>query len=136
MYNKQAEIDLLASEIAWLEQIPEESVKSKPVKTRSIAEAMMFFARDLKREHVNYSVKLDKVAVAGEASNSIVDLTSRLVVIDNQRYIPIDTSGSYLRLDGFKSFIDDFIVEGVLVRKLKIGESGGFELSILVPVSV
>jgi hypothetical protein len=134
--TKQAEIDLLASEVDWLANIPESATKSDKIRLRSVAETMMFFARDLKKEQANFAVTISKVAVTGEASNSIVELSTRLITIDGQSYIPIDLFGTYIVLDDFKRFIEDFTLRGVAVRKLKIAEGNTFELSILMPVSL
>lgn len=134
--TKQAEIDLLASEVSWLVNIPENATKSDKIRLRSVAETMMFFARDLKKEQANFAVTISKVAVAGEASNSIVELSTRVITIDGQPYIPIDLFGTYIVLDDFKGFVEDFILRGIAVRKLKIAEGNTFELSMLMPVSL
>ena len=83
---------------------------------------------------MHFAVTVSKAAVAGEASNSIVDLSTRVIAIDGQQYIPIDLFGTYIVLDDFEDFIDDFILRGIAVRKLKIGEGNSFELSLFVPV--
>lgn len=132
--TKQAELDLLSSEIAWLNKVSSNNLAADNVQIKEISQALMFFSRDLKIRQVDFAMTFHKVAVSGEASNAIVDLTSRIVTINNQSYMPVDLSGKFTTLLDLELFVKDCIKQGYLVRKLSIQEGKIIDLSLFLPV--
>jgi hypothetical protein len=129
-----AKSDLLASEIAWLDNIPDTNIVSEAVQLRTASDTMMMFARDMKLKQANFGITITKLAVAGEASNSIVEINNRVTQINGVRYVPVDFMGNYTMITDLQAFSDWLIQQGMLVRKLKINDSYNFEMVLFMPV--
>lgn len=131
-----AKNDLLASEISWLQNVSDSNISSELGVLKNASDTMMMFARDMKLKQANFGITITKLAVAGEASNSIVDIKNRITLINNVSYVPVDLMGNYTMITDLHGFSDWLIKQGMLVRKLKISDSYSFEMILFMPVEV
>ncbi len=141
-YNKIAinqmleKIALVNSERDWLTSLDARVLTKKGQVGEwlySPDHTMMIFSRNIKIDQKKHHISIDKIGILGSASNSIVDTNSYLKKIADYYFIPIELRASYIHLDDLKSFIDGFIENGIIVRKVVINDSKSFELVIYVP---
>lgn len=131
---QQAKNNLLQSEVDWLKAIDEsKNVRTNNVWNFEVNKTLMQFARDIKYQQDSFGIKVSRLVVSGEASNSIVDVSNRLIVLDSVSYIPVDIGGTYLYLPDLTAYVKTLIKEGILVRKLNIGNALTFQMTIYIP---
>jgi hypothetical protein len=133
--SEQSKLDLMTAERDWLINVDSTNIRSDVHDLKGVNDTLITFARDLKLKKDGFGISIAKMVVAGEANNSIVEISNRIIVINGIQYIPIDIFGGYTLLNDVQQFINWMIANGYLLRSIKMTENFGFELSTFIPTS-